>query len=347
MRRWKFFFLIFCFIQGSFCQSKEEKQQACAFFPQKEFHSFLKVHTGYRRDFFSLVDFFETQSIEGGTTLVKAEDSQSWPGLSIFDLKGELFFTYRRFLVKLDADYGWILEGENPAVDSQVLQGDGTTRILSTVSSGKSRGYVWDASVAGAVQLVFFDSSVKVMPEVGFSYHKQKPVQKPIQASSSVEIVSVGTTRYIGSGDRKVSFAWFGPWLGIDLSYFPLSFFELFGEYKFHLGNSRLFGKADLLLTQTFPEATPQPTATVLAFRTFQKDKALGHEGTLGFRYRFLKRYLAGLRGGYTSWYVLFGRKVNKYEEISIESLPVSAVGKADKIYWRSWNILAFFGFDF
>ncbi|MGB7978229.1 MAG: hypothetical protein WCF19_03600 [Chlamydiales bacterium] len=301
---------------------------------------------GCRQDTLRFVDSYKTQPLLGGNTLIRANDHQKWNGLNIVELEGFLSLAYKNFYVRGLADYGWIVGGENPATDSQTIMGGGITEALATYTSGRTQGYVWDGSGGVGYQLHWDRVHLMATPLIGYSYHKQKTNQPSIRGFSNQDIISVTSSTYSDTGNRKAIYKWYGPWVGLDLAYYPTCAFKIFGTYEFHWGWSSLFGKANVSLIQTSPPTTPPLTASVVAYRTYNDDRSTGNDASLGFSYKFC-HWTVGLLGNYKYWKVNRGSNVNKYETLSIEPEPVIGKGSAEKINWQSWSLLATIGFDF
>jgi hypothetical protein len=127
------------------------------------------------------------------------------------------------FLIRADADYGWILDGRKifNRFDSY------NSHIFNNQSKLKG-DHVYDYSFSLGINLdLSFCPPVKIIPLFGYSYHFQKYKLKNKDDSSSCSYSNFGL---IESYKAK----WRGPWVGIGLDWYFIEDFLISFEYQFH-----------------------------------------------------------------------------------------------------------------
>ncbi len=167
----------------------------------------------------------------------------SWNDLEIFQLKGEVKTAFGRpdqplaIYLRGALDYGWILDGENQDSD---FAGNNRTEEFSRSNNNADDGDVFDASFGGGWRVQSPDKKWTVAPLVGFSYHEQnltltegvQTVSVPVVIGDSI-LVPPAPGPFPGL-DSSYEAKWYGPWLGVDLSWQPLERFTLVGSFEYH-----------------------------------------------------------------------------------------------------------------
>lgn len=170
----------------------------------------------------------------------------TWKDLESYQVsaRGKLIMANNRFpfggMVRGGFSYGDIRSGDNQDSD---YNGDGRTREFSRSNNRADNGNVWDASLGGGV--VFFNRSrtFSLTPVAGFSYHEQnltihdgfQTLNDPANTPSSLvgDIPPVGPVAGLNS---TYDAQWRSGWLGVDVEYLPVPFFDVHGTVEFHSG---------------------------------------------------------------------------------------------------------------
>lgn len=201
----------------------------------------LDVTTGYRVDQF---DWNIAGDIDGHNPDVLSE--LKWEDLEIYQVsaRGKLVMANKRFplggLIKAGVSYGDISSGDNQDSD---YNGDGRTREFSRSNNRADNGNVWDASLGGGV--VFFNETrtLSLAPVAGFSYHEQnltiydgyQTLNDPASTPSSM-VGGIPPVGPITGLDSTYEARWRSGWLGADVCYMPIPFFDLHGTLELHSG---------------------------------------------------------------------------------------------------------------
>ncbi|NTV14658.1 MAG: hypothetical protein HGA96_12130 [Desulfobulbaceae bacterium] len=140
---------------------------------------------------------------------------------------------------RIGGNYGEIYSGSNQDSD---YNGDDRTREYSRSNNHADSGEVWDGSLGGG--LVFFNRShtLSLAPLVGFSLHQQnltihkgyQTISDPNNAPNSDSVPpAVGPIAGLNSTyDAK----WRTGWLGLDIDFIPMPYFDLHGTVELHSG---------------------------------------------------------------------------------------------------------------
>jgi hypothetical protein len=144
-----------------------------------------------------------------------------------------------RGMVRGSFDYGDLKSGTNQ--DSDYF-GDNRTNEFSRSNNRADRGDVWDASLGGGV-VFYFDQArtFSLAPVAGISYHEQnltlhdgyQTLNEPAYTPSGVEVPPVGPVFGL---DSKYNSQWRSGWLGVDVDYNPIPYFNLRATGEFHAG---------------------------------------------------------------------------------------------------------------
>jgi hypothetical protein len=114
-----------------------------------------------------------------------------------------------RLYVKVDADYGWILEGEN---HTHLYRGSPGV-LTRTIDAQANMGSVADISGAFGVNLFNWTSGYELVPVIGFSLHQQL-----LNIHNGVDKLATVPPIRRPFNDLKVTYKsrWYGPYVGLD-----------------------------------------------------------------------------------------------------------------------------------
>lgn len=193
----------------------------------------LDLTAGYRVD---QLDWNIAGNLDGNNPDVLSE--LTWEDLESYQVaaRGKAVMVNSRFpfggMLRGGVSYGEIQSGTNQDSD---YSGDGRTDEFSRSSNQSDHGNVWDASLGGGI--VFFNRSrtFSLAPVAGFSYHEQN-----LTIHDGYQVVSVGgavpPVGAIAGLDSTYESQWRSGWLGLDVDYLPLPYFDLHGTVEFHTG---------------------------------------------------------------------------------------------------------------
>lgn len=328
----------------SYCQ-ESEMQNTNRTFCQGPIEAFLELDLGYRRDKTTFHDTYDSQLAYAGpppVQLISAYDDLAWTGLNIFEIGGQLNFSYKNFLLTAQGDWGTVINGDNSDVDGQTLfnQFPGeTTGVGGNHIATNTTGSVYDISTGIGYQFYFCCRHFIFTPLIGYCVNKQK-YQEP-HFTNSISIRPPDPALAVSFdlvGSRTSKFSWQGVWGGFDLAYETDAGWNFFSSYNLHWGHAAWFGTAHLLLTQTFP--APLPTFPFRAARKLSKNGAWGQDARIGLSYRFQRyrwsHWKIGLTGGYKYWTIHKGQ-VTK-DEIG-GPIHVKAKSAPPKLTWQSGSL--------
>lgn len=199
------------------------------------------VTTGYRVD---QLDWNIAGDIDGHNPDVLSE--LKWDDVESYQVsaRGKLIMANKRFplggMIKGGFSYGDITSGDNQDSD---YSGDGRTREFSRSNNRADSGSVWDASLGGGVVIYNKARTLSLTPVAGFSYHEQnltihdgyQTMNNPANTPSSMAggVPAVGPIAGLNSTYEA---SWRSGWLGADVCYMPVPFFDLHGTLELHSG---------------------------------------------------------------------------------------------------------------
>lgn len=172
----------------------------------------------------------------------------TWDDLEILQLQAEsgLLFGNRRrdgYLYHLRGMLGWgsIFSGDNQDSD---YAGDNRTLEFSRSNNNADDGDVFDFSAAAGLQFSSSDATFQLTPLVGYSYHEQN-----LEMTDGLQTVSdqAIANDFFGPGvvvlpplgpfpglDSSYDTEWYGPWLGVEMTYQVSERLKLLGNIEYH-----------------------------------------------------------------------------------------------------------------
>jgi hypothetical protein len=155
----------------------------------------------------------------------------TWSDIESQEVRVGLRVLLKRFLIKGEADYGFITGGANQDSD---YGGNDRTQEYSRSNNSADDGSVWDLSGAVGYQYKFpaLGGVVDLIPMAGLSYHRQNlTITNGFQT-----LATPGLTPPLGpfAGlDSTYEAGWAGPWIGAELAY-QRGKLKLFGNFELH-----------------------------------------------------------------------------------------------------------------
>lgn len=155
------------------------------------------------------------------------------------------------FYARLGFDYGWICDGklrQTLSVTKRdevrrfgqtgvVVEGDYDSVTLHDREFGNN--YVWDLNIGFGMPFNCFCEGFQVAPMIGFSYNRQ---HLKYRNSGNVRVhVSGENADLLPSSDHRnvhstFNTGWWGPMVGLDLTYVSPECWSVFGEMEVHFG---------------------------------------------------------------------------------------------------------------
>lgn len=155
----------------------------------------------------------------------------TWSNVESQEVRLAARVNLNRYLVKGEAGYGFITEGENQDSD---FRGNDRTLEYSRSNNSADDGSVWDLS--GAVGYRYGvkapGGSLELVPLLGLSYHRQN-----LTITDGVQTVTFAGGPALGPFpglDSTYKAGWGGPWVGAEVAY-DAGRLKLFGGAEFHL----------------------------------------------------------------------------------------------------------------
>jgi len=195
----------------------------------------LEFGTGYRVD---NLDWNIAGDINGSNPNILSE--LTWSDVEIFQLKAGIRSTISEvFYVRGSLGYGWVFDGKNQDSD---YSGDNRTLEWSRSNNSTDNGNVVDATLGVGYQFKAVSNRLKLIPLVGYSYSDQyfnitdgvQTVSEPALAPPDQTPLPLGPFSGLNSTYES---EWWGPWVGIDLSFDASEKMTLFGGFEYHWAN--------------------------------------------------------------------------------------------------------------
>lgn len=209
-----------------------------------------------------------------------------WKGLDIWQFEGQTdILICQHFYGWAQADYGWIVGGENR--DSDYWGPNRTEEFCRSISRA-DRGHVYDGSMAIGYQFYQDDQSWILTPLIGYSGHAQHLTiingEVVLQASHSDWIGSI-----YGLNSSYKAY-WYGPWVGIRMGYAPYNeCWTVEAGYEYH--KVCYGGHGHWNLRVDMPDGFGHHT-----------NDAHGHVWTLMGRYALTEYWFLAAKVAYQTW---------------------------------------------
>ena len=155
------------------------------------------------------------------------------------------------FYTRLGFDYGWVCDGKlrqsvsiakhedvrRFSHSGVVVEGDFDNVTVHNREFGNN--YVWDLDIAFGMPFGCFGEGFQIAPMVGFSYNRQH--LKYHNRNSIFVHVTRHHAEIVPSGEAchehsVFNTGWWGPMIGLDLTYVSQDSWSAFGEFEFHFG---------------------------------------------------------------------------------------------------------------
>jgi hypothetical protein len=300
--------------------SKTEGSHSC-------FQLSIWMEEGVRTD-----DFKWVLMGPGTNPVPKIVSKVKWKDLKIRQLGGGIkFLTGSHVYGRFNGDFGWIVEGKVKEVDHFPLTvGDQPTIVQSASSSNRAdKGQVYDLSTGIGYQFLWFNHQFKFSPLIGYSYHSQHLRMPNLDHLHYYSKDSLPLTPLFQRSLYKAR--WYGPWLGVDLSYQLGCGLQLFGTYERHWDFYRASGR--WILRSDLPPHFAQHA------------NARGYIMNLGLEYDFKNKWSIKGYAQYQIWCTRIGSQITHV--IGDTGLPVKASQPLKFVEWRSLSFIGSFGYNF
>jgi len=138
-----------------------------------------------------------------GTATPNILSELTWDNLGIIQIDGGMQAEMNRIVFKVDADYGWIVTGDNQDSD---FNGNNRTLEFSRSNNDAGAGNVWEVSTAIGYQ---FGGAYFFTPLAGWAIHKQN-----LRIKNGFQ--TIPATGAFAGLDSHYDAQWTAPWLGFD-----------------------------------------------------------------------------------------------------------------------------------
>lgn len=174
--------------------------------PVPEVSSDLSFAGGYRTD---NLNWNIAGDINGANPNILSE--LKWEDLRMFTVKAVSRTFIDLMYLRGSFDYGWINSGANQDSD---FNGNDRTLEFSRSVNRSDGGTVWDASlgVGFKIGVPHGDSPFRLMPMLGYSYHRQN-----LEITDGLQVIP--PTGPFAGLHSTYGASWTGPWFGFDMVY--------------------------------------------------------------------------------------------------------------------------------
>jgi len=159
----------------------------------------FKVGAAYRTDQLN----WNIASDLSGTATPNILSELTWDNLGIVQLDTGMAIEMNRIVFRVNADYGWIVTGDNQDSD---FNGDNRTLEFSRSNNDAGAGNVWDVSTAVGYRL---GDGYFLTPLVGWAIHRQN-----LRIRDGFQ--TIPATGAFSGLDSRYDAQWTAPWLGFD-----------------------------------------------------------------------------------------------------------------------------------
>jgi len=242
------------------------------------------LENAYRRDSF---DWNIAGDNSGNNPNILSE--LTWDDIEIYQLAAEGVYRFGQHVnppvagcLKGRLGYGWIYAGKNQDSD---YSGDNRTLEWSRSNNNADDGHVVDLLAGGGVRLTWLQGRLSLSPLAGLSYHQQKLTI----TDGNQTIPATGPFPGLAS---TYTAEWYGPWVGADLAWQPITRFTVASGVELHA--VRYYAEGDWNLRSDL-----------------QHPRSFKHEGdgagivlSLQGQYRLIEELSLAIQGRYESWRV-------------------------------------------
>jgi len=239
-----------------------------------------------------------------GTTTPNILSELTWDSLNIMQIDTGVKTEVNGIVFRVDADYGWILTGNNQDSDY-----DGNNRTLESSRSNNDAGAgnVWDVSTAIGYK---FGEDASITPLTGWSIHRQN-----LRIRNGFQ--TIPATGAFAGLNSKYDAEWAGPWLGFDAAVienkirFLLNFAYHFATYN---------ADADWNLRTDF--------AHPVSFRHEATGYGIDVGGGVEYEFTENQTLMAGIE--YRKW------KADNGTDTTFFATGASSITKLNEVNWQS-----------
>ena len=212
-------------------------------------HAF-QMGLGYRQDTI-------TWDVDGkdSTLPYLAEDNLSFRDLDTIFLGGRLKGGLGCLYYRVDAEYGWIVNGRERekglwyvAPQTMTNLGDNLKNVQRTIYAATVRNHIkkrntFDFDLSIGVPFNLCANEIQLTPMIGYSYNTQrvrvKDHTKLGENFTEEQQETIGMTEFSLGGHSNYRMSWWGPQLGFDMAYATCDCGTYYSEMEFHFARAR------------------------------------------------------------------------------------------------------------
>jgi hypothetical protein len=222
------------------------------------------------------------------------------------------------FYMRGSAAFGWVLSGD---VQDSDYNEDNRTQEYSRSINSSDDSTVFDATVGFGYPFKLASDKFRLIPVVGFSYSRQNLTMRDglQRISQPPQTQPIGP---IAGLDSTYDTEWYGPWVGVDMSFRPSDKILLFAGFEYHWADYEAEANWNLRTDLAHP----------VSFE--QEADGTGFLITAGGDYIFSGPWSLGLEVNYQDWSTDAGidRQFN--------SDGTTAVTQLNEVNWESFAIM-------
>ncbi|MDQ6951641.1 MAG: hypothetical protein Q9M26_08260 [Mariprofundales bacterium] len=205
----------------------------------------------------------------------------TWKNITSYQLQTDSRFTMKHIVLRLHADYGWIVSGKNQDSD---YDGNNRTQEFSRSNNNAGAGYLYDFT-PGLGYSFSISPSISVIPQVGISYHIQHlTIRNGLQTvSNPVNHPKVNTLGAFSGLNSSYHSRWQGGWLGTEIRWQPGNNLKLLGSAAYHWIDYRGEGNWNLRSDFAHPLSFLQTARGSGITLSLRADYALNQAWSVGF----------------------------------------------------------------
>lgn len=283
---------------------------------------------GYRYDNFDW-------SISGSDGTPDVMSELTWKNLQMAEIsmgaKGQLFCVgaYR-----LNADYAWILSGQNRDSD---YAGDHKTTEYSRSCNDASKGEAWDLKIGIGHTFSLFCDTLTITPLTGYAQMEQH--LKMYNGFQKIDLL-YNTHGHFKGLNNSYNTRWESPWVGVDLAYDPNECLSIFGSIEAHFPYYKAKGHWNL--------------RTDFIGDFIHKGNGRGWWYTLGGKWRLFSGLTAGLIADASFFKVTKGTDTTTFIDAIVDSQGtvigeqiVKGSTHIHRVHWDSYRIQVYASYEF
>ncbi len=242
-----------------------------------------------------------------GTSTPNILSELTWDNLNIMQLDMGMRTEANNIVFRVDADYGWILTGNNQDSDY-----DGNNRTLESSRSNNDAGAgnVWDVSTAIGYN---FGEDASITPLIGWSMHRQN-----LRLRDGFQ--TIPATGDFAGLNSKYDAEWTGPWLGFDAGVTTENAARFFLNFAYHFATYK--AEADWNLRTDF--------AHPVSFRHEATGYGIDAGGGVEYELAENQMLVAGIE--YRKW------KADNGADTTFFATGASSVTKLNEVNWQSFT---------